>query len=89
MGEEEKRRTFFIFLSCAPRLPMFSKRTRRKIEQRLYTGFIRGGRSIKVQLYTEWDDNHVCTSNLRVRREKLSVELFLMREVGDVFSPQA
>ena len=43
---------------------------------------------MEVQLYTEWDDNHVCTSNLRVRREKLSAELSLMREI-DVFSPQA
>ena len=39
---------------------------------------------MEVQLYTEWDDNNVCTSNLRVRREKLS----LMHEI-DVFIPQA
>ena len=43
---------------------------------------------MEVQLYTEWDDNHVCTSNFRVRREKLSAELSLMREI-DVHSPQA
>ena len=43
---------------------------------------------MEVQLYTERGDNHVCTSNLRVRREKLSAELSLMREI-DVFSPQA
>ena len=43
---------------------------------------------MEVQLYTEWDDNNVCTSNLQVRREKLSAELSLMREI-DVFSPQA
>ena len=43
---------------------------------------------MEVQLYTEWADHHVCTSNLRVRREKLSAELSLMREI-DVFSPQA
>ena len=42
---------------------------------------------MKVQLYTEWEDNHVCTSNLRVMREKLSAELSLMRKI-DVFSPQ-
>ena len=47
------------------------------------------GRLMEVHLYTEWDGNHVCTSNLRVRREKLSAELSLMREIGDVFSPQA
>ena len=43
---------------------------------------------MEVQLYSEWDDNNVCTSNLRVSREKLSAELSLMREI-DVFSPQA
>ena len=43
---------------------------------------------MEVQLYTERDDNHVCTSNLRVMCEKLSAELSLMREI-DVFSPQA
>ena len=46
------------------------------------------GRLMEVQLYTEWDDNHVCTSNLRVRGDKLSAELSLMREIG-VVSPQA
>ena len=43
---------------------------------------------MEVQLYTERDDNHVCTSNLPVKNEKLSAELSLMREI-DVFSPQA
>ena len=43
---------------------------------------------MKVQLYTKWDDNHVWTSNLRVRGEKFSAELSLIREIG-VFSPQA
>ena len=43
---------------------------------------------MEVQLYTEWDDNHVCTSNLRVRRAKLSAELSLTREIV-VCSPQA
>ena len=43
---------------------------------------------MEVQLYTEWVDNHVCTSNLRVGREKLSAELSLTREI-DVLSPQA
>ena len=40
---------------------------------------------MEVQLYTERDDNHVCTSNLPVKNEKLSAELSLMREI-DVFS---
>ena len=43
---------------------------------------------MEVQLYTEWDDNHVYTSNLLVVREKLSAELSLTREI-EVFSPQA
>ena len=43
---------------------------------------------MEVQLYTEWDDKHECTSNLRVMREKLSAELSFMREI-DVFSPQS
>ena len=43
---------------------------------------------MEVQLYTERDDNHVCTSNLPVKNEKLSAELSLMREI-DVFSPQS
>ena len=51
-------------------------------------GRLIGGHLMEVRVYTEWDDNHVCTSNLRVLREKLSAELSLMREM-DVFSPQA
>ena len=43
---------------------------------------------MEVQLYTERDDNHVCTSNLPVKSEKLSAELSLMREI-DVFSLQS
>ena len=43
---------------------------------------------MEVQLYTEWADNHVYTSNLLVVREKLSAELSLTREI-EVFSPQA
>ena len=38
-GEEENRRTFFIFLFRATRLPMFSKRRKRKIQQRLRRRF--------------------------------------------------
>ena len=36
---------------------------------------------MEVQLYTEWADNHVYTSNLLVVREKLSAELSLTREI--------
>ena len=36
-------------------------------------GRLISGHLMEVQLYTEWDDNDVCTSNLPVRREKLSL----------------
>ena len=38
--EEDNSRTFFIFLSRPPRLPMYLKRTKSKIKQRLCTGLL-------------------------------------------------
>ena len=38
-GEGRRIRKLFIFLSRAPRKPVFSKRTKRKIKQRLCTGY--------------------------------------------------